>query len=118
MDTMVRIGDREFPYLTEARCHTCVSAYRVQIEDAVLEGFIARLDVTRLLGASLHPKARGFAAAARALPEAGVSADSIRVHFRRLHHPWLAIVRQTVLDQRATEIGAQMRRCEGATRTA
>lgn len=109
LEQVVTVHGRVYHYATEPRCHTCTSPRRTMIENAVMDNFLTSLTKARDLAGSSRPSRNiDFAAVSRTIPEALASADSIRLHFQRGHHPWFAVVRRMALDDRAGEIARRI----------
>ena len=109
LEQVVTVRGRVYRYATEPRCHICTSPYRTQIEDAAMESFVSAVSAERVLSSNQRrSRSCEYAAIARTFSEAGVRPDSIRRHFDRGHHPWLTVVRQIVMADRAALIGQRI----------
>jgi hypothetical protein len=97
----IAVGDHVYSYLTESRCHVCTSPFRAEVEDFVVQFYVARLFWTGP-GA---PRGKGFAAASAAFVEAGLDRGAIQRHFVRRHHPLLTVVWSVAQRLRAEELG-------------
>jgi hypothetical protein len=84
---MTGVGGRSYPAKVQVRCKTCMSPYRVAIENALLKSY-------------------GYTAIVRSLPEdAGLSVRNIQEHFRNGHLPIDESVRRVLIEDDARERG-------------
>lgn len=89
---MVDIGGRRYPMKTVAQCRTCMSPYRLEIEQAILEQHsymsIAQTLVDRDQGRLPHP-----------------GHQSIRDHVLKNHMPIGPTAERALVEERAKQIG-------------
>ncbi len=95
------VGDTVYSYRTESRCALCRSVFRDEIENFVVQCYVAKLCRTGP-GAS---RGNGYAAAAAAFAEAGLDRGAVQRHFHRRHHPLLTVVCSVVRRLRGEELG-------------
>lgn len=85
---MYRVGNVAYPMVTVQACHTCTHAFRVDIENAVIEGY-------------------GYEAISRSLPEGSKELSGRRIyeHKSRGHMPIDQLMVRQIQEARAAQIG-------------